>query len=33
MVPGRLEIRDELLPNIAGKHILLLDDILTPVRH
>src|SRR5882762_9643506 len=28
MVPGRLEIRDELLPDIAGKHILLLDDIL-----
>ena len=28
MVPGRLEIRDDLLPDIAGKHILLLDDIL-----
>ncbi len=27
-VAGRLEIRDELLPDIAGKHILLLDDIL-----
>lgn len=27
-VPGRLEIRDELLPDIAGRHILLLDDIL-----
>ena len=25
---GRLEIRDELLPDIAGRHILLLDDIL-----
>ena len=28
LVAGRLEIRDELLPDIAGKHILLLDDIL-----
>jgi hypoxanthine phosphoribosyltransferase len=28
IVPGRLEIRDELLPDIAGRHILLLDDIL-----
>lgn len=28
VVPGRLEIRDELLPDIAGRHILLLDDIL-----
>ncbi|MBP3958564.1 hypoxanthine phosphoribosyltransferase [Gemmata sp. G18] len=28
LVPGLLEIRDELLPDIAGKHILLLDDIL-----
>ena len=27
-VAGRLEIRDELLPDIVGKHILLLDDIL-----
>ena len=27
-VPGRLEIRDDLLPDIAGRHILLLDDIL-----
>ena len=27
-VAGRLEIHDELLPDIAGKHILLLDDIL-----
>jgi hypoxanthine phosphoribosyltransferase len=27
-VPGKLEIRDELLPDIAGRHILLLDDIL-----
>jgi hypoxanthine phosphoribosyltransferase len=25
---GKLEIRDELLPDIAGRHILLLDDIL-----
>ncbi len=25
---GRLEIRDELLPDISGRHILLLDDIL-----
>lgn len=28
MVPGRLEIRDELLPDIASRHVLLLDDIL-----
>ncbi|AMV22785.1 Hypoxanthine-guanine phosphoribosyltransferase [Gemmata sp. SH-PL17] len=28
VVPGRLEIRDELLPDITGRHILLLDDIL-----
>ncbi len=28
LVAGLLEIRDELLPDIAGKHILLLDDIL-----
>ena len=28
LVAGRLEIRDELLPDIAGKLILLLDDIL-----
>ena len=28
LVAGRLEIRDDLLPDIAGKHILLLDDIL-----
>ncbi|HJZ60170.1 MAG TPA: hypoxanthine phosphoribosyltransferase [Gemmataceae bacterium] len=27
-VPGKLEIRDELLPDITGRHILLLDDIL-----
>ena len=27
-VPGKLLIRDELLPEIAGRHILLLDDIL-----
>lgn len=27
-VAGRLEIRDELLPDIVGRHILLLDDIL-----
>ena len=27
-IPGRLEIRDDLLPDIAGRHILLLDDIL-----
>ncbi|MBM3983870.1 MAG: hypoxanthine phosphoribosyltransferase [Planctomycetes bacterium] len=27
-VAGKLEIRDELLPDIAGRHILLLDDIL-----
>lgn len=27
-VAGRLEIRDDLLPDIAGRHILLLDDIL-----
>jgi hypoxanthine phosphoribosyltransferase len=27
-VPGKLEIRDELLPDIAGRHILLIDDIL-----
>ena len=27
-VPGLLEIRDDLLPDIAGRHILLLDDIL-----
>ena len=25
---GKLEIRDELLPDISGRHILLLDDIL-----
>lgn len=25
---GKLEIRDELLPDIGGRHILLLDDIL-----
>jgi hypoxanthine phosphoribosyltransferase len=28
MVPGKLEIRDDLLPDIAGRHVLLLDDIL-----
>ncbi|MFM8271488.1 MAG: hypoxanthine phosphoribosyltransferase [Gemmata sp.] len=27
-VPGLLEIRDELLPDISGRHILILDDIL-----
>jgi hypoxanthine phosphoribosyltransferase len=27
-VSGKLEIRDELLPDITGRHILLLDDIL-----
>jgi hypoxanthine phosphoribosyltransferase len=27
-IPGRLEIRDDLLPDIAGRDILLLDDIL-----
>jgi hypoxanthine phosphoribosyltransferase len=27
-IPGKLEIRDELLPDINGRHILLLDDIL-----
>lgn len=27
-VSGRLEIRDELLQDISGRHILLLDDIL-----
>ncbi|QJW97929.1 hypoxanthine phosphoribosyltransferase [Frigoriglobus tundricola] len=27
-VPGLLEIRDDLLPDVAGKHVLLLDDIL-----
>jgi hypoxanthine phosphoribosyltransferase len=27
-VSGKLEIRDELLPDISGRHILLLDDIL-----
>ncbi len=26
--PGRLEIRDDLLPDITGRHVLLLDDIL-----
>ena len=26
--PGKLLIRDELLPDIAGRHVLLLDDIL-----
>src|SRR5882762_459174 len=26
--PGPLLIRDELLPDLAGKHVLLLDDIL-----
>ena len=26
--PGKLTIRDELLPDLAGKHVLLLDDIL-----
>ena len=26
--PGKLEIRDELLPDITNRHILLLDDIL-----
>ena len=27
-VPGKLEIRDELLPDLTGRHVLLLDDIL-----
>lgn len=27
-VPGKLEIHDALLPDIAGRHILLIDDIL-----
>lgn len=27
-IAGKLEIRDELLPDIADRHILLLDDIL-----
>src|SRR5436305_5690439 len=26
--PGKLEIRDEILPDLVGRHILLLDDIL-----
>jgi hypoxanthine phosphoribosyltransferase len=26
--PGKLEIHDELLPDISGRHVLLLDDIL-----
>ena len=26
--PGKLLIRDELLPDIAGRHVLLIDDIL-----
>lgn len=26
--PGQLEVRDELLPPLHGRHILLLDDIL-----
>ena len=26
--PGKLEIRDELLPDLTGRHVLLLDDIL-----
>jgi hypoxanthine phosphoribosyltransferase len=26
--PGRLAIHDELLPDITGRHVLLLDDIL-----
>ena len=26
--PGKLHIQDDLLPDIAGRHILLLDDIL-----
>jgi hypoxanthine phosphoribosyltransferase len=26
--PGKLEIHDELLPDITGRHVLLLDDIL-----
>lgn len=26
--PGRLEIHDELLPDLTGQHLLLLDDIL-----
>lgn len=27
-IPGKLVIRDELLPDLAGRHVLLLDDIL-----
>src|SRR5438067_13012859 len=27
-VPGKLEIRDELLPDMLGRDVLLLDDIL-----
>jgi hypoxanthine phosphoribosyltransferase len=26
--PGRLEVRDELLPDLTGRHVLLVDDIL-----
>jgi hypoxanthine phosphoribosyltransferase len=26
--PGRLEVRDELLPDLTNRHLLLLDDIL-----
>jgi hypoxanthine phosphoribosyltransferase len=26
--PGRLEVRDELLPDLTDRHVLLLDDIL-----
>lgn len=27
-MPGKLEIHDELLPDVSGRHVLLLDDIL-----
>lgn len=30
--PGELQIRDELLPDMAGRHVLLLDDILDTGR-
>ncbi len=30
--PGELTVRDELLPDMAGRHVLLLDDILDTGR-
>lgn len=30
--PGELVVRDELLPDLAGQHVLLLDDILDTGR-